>query len=277
MKGKAIYKPSGKAGEYSEWACNLHTGCSNDCAYCYCKRGVLSHVWSNRPRLKKCFKNEDDAIGSFIRELEANLSDLLLKGLFFSFTTDPLIKENRHLYAECFIICMRYGVPVSILTKDADFVTDRDFFMNLGISDDEKISNWLTFGFTLTGHDELEPYASTNEQRIEAMKKLHRRGYRTFASIEPVLDARSSMDMINRTRGFCDLYKIGLKSGSGYSDAELAAIEMMVEDLKHYKDITIYLKDSLVNILGIDRSTLPPHFVSRHYQILTKPKRHDRD
>lgn len=42
--GKAIYKPAGKAREYAEWACNLFVGCSNDCSYCYCKRGALGSV-----------------------------------------------------------------------------------------------------------------------------------------------------------------------------------------------------------------------------------------
>ena len=36
---KAIYKPKGKAGGYAEWACNLFVGCSNNCSYCYCKKG----------------------------------------------------------------------------------------------------------------------------------------------------------------------------------------------------------------------------------------------
>lgn len=53
FKGKAIYQPTGKAAEYSPWACNFFTGCSNDCEYCYCKRGVMSHVWDNKPHLKK--------------------------------------------------------------------------------------------------------------------------------------------------------------------------------------------------------------------------------
>lgn len=56
FNGKAIYNPSGKAGEYSDWACNFYTGCSNNCDYCYCKKGVMSHVWSDTPKLKKCFR-----------------------------------------------------------------------------------------------------------------------------------------------------------------------------------------------------------------------------
>ena len=60
--GNAIYRPKGAAGEYSAWACNFYTGCSNDCQYCYCKQGVMSHVWDTEPHLKKCFRNEEHAL-----------------------------------------------------------------------------------------------------------------------------------------------------------------------------------------------------------------------
>ena len=270
MKGKAIYKPKGKAGEYSEWACNIFTGCSNDCDYCYCKKGLLSSFWTDSPKLKKCFKSEEAALITLAKELEANQKELRLKGLFFSFTTDPLVKATRHLHTECFLLCMKYGIRVSFLTKDATFVDDPEFFINKGILNDATLSNWLDFGFTLTGHNELEPYASTNEQRIAAMKKLSVRGYNTFASIEPVVDAAASMSMIEQTRGYCDLYKIGLMSGKRYTDDEKMHIKGMIEILKSRTDMRIYLKESVVNMFGIDRNELPPHFVSRNFRLLPK-------
>ncbi len=273
MKGKAIYQPSGKAGEYSEWACNLFTGCSHDCAYCYCKKGFLSRIWSDKPRLKSCFKSEDVALITFIKEIEANKDELRLKGLFFSFTTDPLVKETRYLHTECFLHCAANDIQVSALTKDAEFVDDPDFFINWKISDDAKVAQWLNIGFTLTGHDELEPYASTNAQRIEAMKKLHERGYRTFTSVEPLVDAQSSMAMIEQSHGYCDLYKIGLMSGKKYTESEVEEIRVMVETLKEWTDTRIYLKDTLVKLLDIDRDNLPEHFVSRHYKLMPKLER----
>ena len=67
--GKAIYQPAGKAREYALWACNLHVGCSNDCDYCYCKRGALGTVWKPQGTLKSCFKDENDAFLTFQKEL----------------------------------------------------------------------------------------------------------------------------------------------------------------------------------------------------------------
>lgn len=211
---KAIYQPKGKAGEYAAWACNFYTGCSNDCQYCYCKRGVLSHVWSTTPQLKKCFKDTDDAIATFRKELDYYIanSSIQSRGLFFSFTTDPLLDETGGLTVEAAEYAIRKRVPVQILTKRADgalrFVECLSQMLG-GIRPVHKIA----IGFTLTGFDELETNASLTESRIHAMRTIHALGLRTFASLEPMLDLTMTEDIINCTLSFCDLYKIGLLSG----------------------------------------------------------------
>lgn len=119
FNGKAIYNPSGKAGEYSDWACNFYTGCSNNCDYCYCKKGVMSHVWSDTPKLKKCFRDDEEAISIFEKELLANLGELQEHGLFFSFTTDPMLPQTIDLTVRAIKICVHHSVNVKILTKRA--------------------------------------------------------------------------------------------------------------------------------------------------------------
>lgn len=47
----------------------------------------------NTPKLKSCFKDENHAIEVFEKELRANLPELKKSGLFFSFTTDPMLFE----------------------------------------------------------------------------------------------------------------------------------------------------------------------------------------
>jgi DNA repair photolyase len=89
FKGKAIYTPTGKAGEYSKWACNFFTGCSNDCSYCFCKRGFLSSVWSKEAKLKTPFQDEEHALQIFEKELLKNIDEIRASGLFFTFTSDP--------------------------------------------------------------------------------------------------------------------------------------------------------------------------------------------
>jgi len=122
---------------------------------------------------------------------------------------------------------------------------------------------WIAFGFTLTGHDELESNASTNEERIEAMKRLHDAGFKTWASIEPVIDFESAREMIVKTMDYCDLYKIGLLSGKKYDKEDLATF---IHAVLFWK-IPVYFKDSLLQQTGIIREDLPTNCVGRDYNM----------
>lgn len=271
-KGKAIYEPAGKAGEYAKYACNFYVGCSNDCDYCYCKRGILGHAMGKpQATLKKCFANEEQALRIFQKELRENINELQQHGLFFTFTSDPMLKECRSLTIKAIDYAVTFNVPCKILTKRADFIDDLpcEWFA----------STWcrrrIAFGFTLTGCDELEHGASTNDERIKAMRRLHNFGFKTFASIEPIIDLKKSYRMFRETVGDCDLYKIGLLSGKrNYSREELAHFVSLVngcmEEVTTVHKKMIYWKDSVIDYLNTDRNDIRftyNHCVNADYNI----------
>jgi DNA repair photolyase len=268
--GKAIYNPSGKAGEYSYWACNFYNGCSNGCTYCYLKKGVLAHtLGGDKPTLKKCFKDEANALEIFEKELKANLPELKKCGLFFSFTTDPLLKETCSLTYSAMSICLDNNVPIKTLTKRAEFIREIEFDMCYPKLFLNKYKKLITWGFTLTGLDEEEPNASTNAERIEAMRKLHDAGFKTWASIEPVIDFRHSEHMVYQTLDFCNLYKIGLESGRKYDKMHLDMFVKQVVNAIYGNTVKpkIYFKDSLLKQAGIKREDLPANCVKRDYNM----------
>ena len=258
IKGKAIYSPKGKAGEYAKYACNFYVGCSNDCSYCYCKRGLLGHAMGAPvATLKKCFKDELDALEVFKKELNAHKEELQKNGLFFTFTSDPFIAETRELTIRSIDYAIDRAVPCQILTKRADFLRDiPESWL--------QYKPYIAFGFTLTGHDELEPGASTNAERIEAMKKLQEMGFKTFASIEPVISLPESSQMIVQTLGFCDLYKIGLLTGKReYCKSDVVQFVLMTsQTLAMFRASEalckphIYWKDSIFDYIGYTRKEL---------------------
>jgi len=277
FKGKILYNPSGKAGEYGYWGANTHVGCSHDCSYCYCKKGVLGSAMGGiTPTLKKCLNKFNNAEKNFIyamdvfkKEVAQNLEEVKKYGIFFSFTTDPLLEEVENYTWAMTMHCNTLGVPVKILTKRADWVEDTLSWLDRSNSDNADLE-WrkiIAFGFTLTGHDELEPGASTNAERIEAMKQLHKAGFKTFASIEPIINLVDSFEMISATNGFCDLYKIGLFSGQKYDRNELQLfVQGVIEQVKFYGS-KIYFKDSLLKLANIERSELFDSCVTRDYNL----------
>ena len=271
-KGKAIYQPAGKAGEYSAWACNFYVGCSNGCEYCYCKKGILAGAMGqDKPQLKKCFKNENHALEVFEMELKANLPELQKNGLFFCFTTDPCLKETFGLTSSAGRIAIKNHVPIKILTKRSELTEFTLFNWFWGIWKNDDFKKYVAFGFTLTGHDELEKGASTNAERIEAMRKLHEAGFKTWASIEPIIDFNNSGWMIIYSMHFCDLYKIGLESGKKYS--KKSVMEFVEKVTNYLGETPIYFKDSLLKAAGISREELPANCVTRDYNMFNQSKK----
>lgn len=260
FKGKAIYNPSGKAQEYSYWAVNFYNGCSSDCEYCYCKQYPMSAVWSNKPTIKKTLKDEETAISIFYKEMTKSRAELQKHGLFFNFSSDPFLSETKDLNIEAIDLCLINKIPVKTLTKQADWISHfiDDYYKG--------VEKEISFGFTLTGHDELEPGAATNHERIDAMKKLHDAGFYVWASIEPIIDLKSSAKMIRETKEFCDLYKIGLQSGKKYEAKELNWFVNFTN--QHIgESAKIYWKDSLLKQAGIERKDLPDNCVDRGFNI----------
>ena len=261
-KGKAIYNPSGRAGEYSYWACNFYVGCSNGCKYCYCKKGILAGVMGqDKPQLKKCFEHETHALDIFQKELVQNLHELKQHGLFFSFTTDPMLPEEELLTWPAIGYATHMEIPVKILTKCTHWVDD---FLKIDFTG-AKEKQFYAFGFTLTDHDELEPGASTNIQRVMAMRKLHRAGFKTFASIEPIIDFYSAKECIKATLGYCDLYKIGLMSGKKYDVYEAGTFVEWLNEL--IEEPKIYLKESIRKLTGYTPQDLGENFIERDYNL----------
>lgn len=251
VKGALIYQPQGAAGEYAKWAINLYHGCSNGCTYCYNRRGVLSHVFGDKPELAApIVKARDKKLNWLIKVGELSIHKHIpqrvvnnctetviysligndiekigfrrLKedgGVFMSFTCDPLDTEEN-VQSSTFhatIALLREGVPVTLLTKNVAWLEDEDWKMCLGCypryyACDNHLE-LLTIGFTITGKDKLEPNAPSTEERIEALRKLHDEyKIKTFVSLEPITSIHVASEVIKKTYQITDEIRIGVQS-----------------------------------------------------------------
>jgi len=252
MSNYAIYRPKGAALEYAEYACNFYVGCSNDCSYCYCKKGLLAHAMGGiDPKLKKCFKNEEHALEVFQKELKANLPELQKHGLFFTFTSDPFLPECIDLTWDAVGHAVYNKVPIKVLTKCTDWVDE--WLKDCVDEDPEEKSSYYAFGLTLTGRDDLEPGASTNAERQNAGRKLHNAGFRTFGSFEPIIDLGSTYEQILQALDWCDLFKIGLLSGQKFDAKFKEDLKTFVDNVNYrisMRGSKVYWKDSITKVTG---------------------------
>lgn len=251
VKGALIYQPQGAAGEYAKWAINLYHGCSNGCTYCYNRRGVLSHVFGDKPELAApIVKSRDRQINYFLerKKLTAhdpipygvienctNVAILSLiyndtrmigifrliedGGVFMSFTCDPLdTDENAQHYT--FVAAKKllgYGIPVTLLTKNVAWLKEDSWKLLLEVYPKliccQNHHALLTIGFTITGKDKLEPGAPSTEKRIEALRKLHDEyKIKTFVSLEPITSIHTASEVIRKTYEITDEIRIGAQS-----------------------------------------------------------------
>lgn len=270
FKGKAIYQPSGKAAEYSKWAVNFYNGCSARCEYCYNRHGITAKVLGgDTPTLKKSLGVEGLALEIFKKELDQNQPELQKHGLFFNFVSDPCLPETWELNS----LCMRYAivnmVPVKILTKQTWWIGQilHEIEENETIWNIYNAKQFFAIGFTLTGHDELEPGAATNADRIRAMKVLYDEGFKTWASIEPIIDIDSSMKMIGEICNHVDLIKVGLQSGKKYLQFDLKMMVRAIEEMTHVYGFKVYFKDSLLKAINANRYPLGENEVDSDFNI----------
>ena len=213
---KIIYRPKGAALEYATYACNLFTGCSGGCSYCYNKKGITTKVLgADKPTLRKCFEDENDALKKFYFDVNKNIDTLKINGLFFSFVGDPMCKEQMKLTENCIKICVIRNIDVTILTKQTDWINHFDFARFDGYLDR------IIFGVTLTGCDELEKGCPSSDERIKALKFIREQGFTTWVSLEPCIDIERSMYVFCKSNPYVRIYKIGMESGKKYSPDDI--------------------------------------------------------
>lgn len=248
VKGALIYQPQGAAGEYAKWAINLYHGCSNGCTYCYNRRGVLSHVFGDKPELAApIVKERDKYLNWYMKENSLTAHDAIPQkvirdatdtaaiiivaedimrigedviredgGIFFSFTCDPFDPDiDADMLRMIVFVLLDRQIPVTILTKNVDWLENDKWkdFLEPDTDCPDNLLRDLTIGFTITGKDKLEPGAPSTEERIEALRKLHDEyKIKTFVSLEPITSIHTASEVIKKTYEIADGIRIGAQS-----------------------------------------------------------------
>lgn len=207
---KILSRPKKNAEEYGRWAVNPYVGCSHGCLYCYLRKGPSGkYLGQDHPVLKKGVVSNDHAYHLAMAEIIEHKDEIIRDGgLFMTFTSDPMCEQCRKTFWPIIVSSVQENVPVMVLTKSGNFWNCEEYYWLRSLTEKRSLA---AFGWTLTGHDELEPNAMTNDQRIASMNIISSEGFRVWASIEPVIDFDSSFRMIQQALDAgCQHFKIGL-------------------------------------------------------------------
>lgn len=193
-----IYRPKGRAVEYSHLAINHYVGCSHGCGYCYVPAVTKNYRFHAEQSVRK------DVLYQLRREAPnyAGSNERVL----LSFTCDPYqpLDDTEQITRKVLEILRKNNIPFQILTKGGTRA-GRDF---------ELYGPHDVFATTLTFLDEQdsrreEPNAAIPRSRILALEMAKQKGIETWASLEPVIDVNQSLEIIRHTHQFVDHFKIG--------------------------------------------------------------------
>lgn len=202
-----IYAPGGQAGEYARLATNPYRGCGHRCLYCY----VPATIHMRRSEFDKGAKERDVYRGELRRDARKYQALGLREQVLLSFTTDPYHPFDTSLTRETLEVLIEHGLGFCVLTKggsrarrDLDlYQPDRDAFASsLTLLDEADSRKW-------------EAGAASPVERIETLRRFNEAGIYTWVSLEPVIDPDVTLEIIRRTHGFVDLYKVGRINYSG--------------------------------------------------------------
>jgi DNA repair photolyase len=165
-----------------QYAVNPYTGCAHGCRYCY---AVFMRKYSRAHR--------DAPWGSFV-EVKTNIAQTLRAELarrrktaaaMLSSVCDPYqpAEERYRLTRQCIEALREYGWGVDVLTRSP--LVTRDIALLSTCLD-------ASVGISLPTDDDgvralLEPSSPPVAARVEALRKLHEAGIRTWVFVAPML------------------------------------------------------------------------------------------
>ena len=194
IKAKSIFTRTKIPG--AKWVINQYVGCSHSCLYCYAK---FMCRW--RPE-------NYGKWGGWV-EAKINAPELVKEKyvdgwVYMSSVSDSYqpIEKKLKLTREV-LKNLDKRIKLSILTKSDLVLRDVDIF--------KKFEN-IEVGLTINSFDGplkkiFEPFSTTNEKRIKALKILKENKIKTYTFISPIIPGLIDLkEIIKKTKNFTDFY-----------------------------------------------------------------------
>jgi len=198
LRRRTIIRPPGV--EYTDYNCNIYHGCAHNCKYCYAR--LMTKRFEPNPLDWRDVKMVENAVELARRDIRAFPPGRIM----FCSMTDPYqpIEAETRLARRVLAVLLDSPFHVLILTKSPLVTRDYDLIQSY---------RNVEVGFTITSLEDIpfwEPYAPGNKKRIEALKKAHSIGIKTFASIEPwIPEITHPQSIIEKLKDSVDRFIIG--------------------------------------------------------------------
>jgi len=234
---KPIYEPKGRAREYSPLALNVYAGCDHNCKYCYIKTMRMIH-W------KTTAVPRNNLLPEIIKQIPKVDKR---KQILLCFMGDLYCEANLKykMSSKVLKILSENEMKVAILSKGGyRILEDLEIFKTFK---NIKIGASLTFIDEVKSH-KYEPGAASPGDRFQTLKILKGNNIKTWASLEPVINPKESLLIIEKTHEYIDAYKVGTLNHFGnkinWKSFGLSVIKLLQKYNKEF-----YIKKNLQRYL----------------------------
>ncbi len=248
-----LYKPRGRAAEYSEGhALNHLKSCDHSCSYCYAAGMAEKFHKISRSQ----FHGAVIPVDRLFSRLSHDCAEFAGEPVFMSFLCDPYPANSdlHEVTRECIRIIVESHNSVTLLTKGGTrAVQDFDLLV-------QNRRNKL--GATLTFMDEAlsrewEPGAALPDDRLAMLSQAKDAGIYTWVSAEPVIDPVQTLRAIFLAAPYVDEIRIGKLNHMPEIEVNIdwrrfyLDAKAMVEELQKTWKFKVYFKKDLLAAAGV--------------------------
>ena len=241
-----IYETKGKAKEYAPLGVELYAGCSYGCRYCFVPKTLnisVEEFHANNEPVK-------DALRKLKRDAELLKEKKDNREILLCFHSDPyqrFMEEDKNITGQAIEILIANNLRFTILTKSGLLGTYH-FDLLRGY---KKFSFGTTLIFTdPKDAEKWEPHAAKIDFRIQAVEKARDKKIKTWVSLEPVIDPKQALELIEKHHSIVNHWKIGKLNYDPEMEAEVDWIRFRAEvtSLLDSLGADYYLKKSLTDL-----------------------------
>lgn len=242
-----IYKPKGRALEYSPLACNLYIGCTHGCRYCYAPACIHKSAenWGDSVYARNGILESFDKDCAYLAKHKMNDD---AHRVLFCFLSDPYqpLESSRRITRRALEIAKKWAVKVSVLTKGTYQRVKPDLYL----MKDADVELGVTLSFISDkSRKQWEPNAASVSSRLRLLHDAHAMGIKTWVSMEPVIIPAEALRVVELAHEFVDFWKVGKLNHNREVEASIdwPKFRNDVQNLLKRHNCAYYIKEDLRN------------------------------
>ena len=208
---------------FFDYSVNPYRGCEHGCVYCYARPTHEFLGFSSGVDFESKIMVKQNA-AQLLRE-EFNKKKYIPKLIMISGDTDPYqpVENKLKITRSVLEVCLEYGNPVSIITKNSLILRDLDIIKEMsGLNLISVMLSITTLNKELTS--KMEPRTTVPERRLNVVEKMAEAGIPVGVNIAPVIPGLNDNEIP-------EILKLSAERGASFAGYTMLRLPYSIKEL----------------------------------------------